>query len=159
ATNLAYAPLVQAVTIQHRRIAPTRGPRWTIPPRALPPPAPLSPPSSPASPPSTSSGARPTSASPSPSRPSPPSSLPAAAARSPRPAAIPSPALRRRGAPAPTRLQWRLAGLTGLLLLVGGNGLVTWGQQTVPSGRAALIVATTPLWMVILAWLFYRGER
>jgi drug/metabolite transporter (DMT)-like permease len=36
---------------------------------------------------------------------------------------------------------------------------VTWGQQTVPSGRAALIVATTPLWMVIVGWLFYRGER
>src|SRR5262245_17837408 len=68
-------------------------------------------------------------------------------------------ALRLRGSAAPTLRQWRLAALTGALLLLGGNGLVTWGQQTVPSGRAALIVATTPLWMVILGWLFYKGER
>ncbi len=60
---------------------------------------------------------------------------------------------------APARGQWKWAWLTGALLLLGGNGLVTWGQQTVPSGRAALIVATTPLWMVVLAWLFYRGAR
>jgi drug/metabolite transporter (DMT)-like permease len=45
------------------------------------------------------------------------------------------------------------------LLLLAGNGLVTWGQRTVPSGRAALLIATTPLWMVLLAWFFYRGER
>jgi drug/metabolite transporter (DMT)-like permease len=66
---------------------------------------------------------------------------------------------RARGTPAPTWRQWGWAVLTGALLLLGGNGLVTWGQQTVPSGRAALIVATTPLWMVVLGWLFYRGER
>src|SRR5262245_57347082 len=56
-------------------------------------------------------------------------------------------ALRLRGVAAPTWKQWRPALLTGLLLLPGGNGLVTWGQQWVPSGRAALFVATTPLWM------------
>src|SRR5262245_32308408 len=68
-------------------------------------------------------------------------------------------ALRLRGSAAPTLRQWRLAALTGALLLLGGNGLVPWGQLPVPSGRAALIVATTPLWMVILGWLFYKGER
>ncbi len=67
--------------------------------------------------------------------------------------------LRLRGVPAPTKHQWRAGAITGALLLLGGNGLVTWGQQTVPSGRAALLVATTPLWMVVLAWLFYGGER
>ncbi len=67
--------------------------------------------------------------------------------------------LRYRGVPWPTSSQWGFAAFTGGLLLLLGNGLVTWGQQTVPSGRAALIVATTPLWMVILGWLFYRGER
>jgi drug/metabolite transporter (DMT)-like permease len=66
---------------------------------------------------------------------------------------------RARGAAAPTGKQWRWAVLTGALLLLGGNGLVTWGQQTVPSGRAALIVATTPLWMVVLGWFFYQGVR
>lgn len=67
--------------------------------------------------------------------------------------------LRLRGRAAPSMGQWRAGALTGALLLVGGNGLVTWGQQTVPSGQAALIVATTPIWMVLLAWVFYRGER
>lgn len=67
--------------------------------------------------------------------------------------------LRLRGVPAPSLTQWRAGVLTGALLLLGGNGLVTWAQQTVPSGRAALIVATTPLWMVLIAWVFYQGER
>jgi drug/metabolite transporter (DMT)-like permease len=67
--------------------------------------------------------------------------------------------IRARGVKAPAGSQWKWAWLTGALLLLGGNGLVVWGQQTVPSGRAALIVATTPLWMVILSWVFYRGAR
>src|SRR3954468_9747937 len=40
---------------------------------------------------------------------------------------------RLRGRPAPTWRQWRAALLTAALLLLGGNGLVTWAQQTVPS--------------------------
>lgn len=67
--------------------------------------------------------------------------------------------LRLRGVAAPSWKQWRPAALTGALLLLAGNGLITYGQQTIPSGRAALIVATTPLWMVLLAWLFYGGNR
>lgn len=39
--------------------------------------------------------------------------------------------------------------LVGLLLLVGGNGLVAVAEQTVPSALAALLVATTPLWLVL----------
>lgn len=66
---------------------------------------------------------------------------------------------RGRGVAAPTLLQWRAGAITGALLLVGGNGLVTVAQQTVPSGRAALILATTPLWIFVLALLFYRGDR
>lgn len=38
----------------------------------------------------------------------------------------------------------------GLLLLVGGNGLVTVAEQEVPSGLAALIIAAVPLWVVLL---------
>src|SRR5262245_22406965 len=44
--------------------------------------------------------------------------------------------LRWRGVAAPTWRQWRLGAVTGALLLLLGNGLVTWGQITVPSGRA-----------------------
>src|SRR3954449_8924411 len=46
--------------------------------------------------------------------------------------------LRVRGMPAPAWRQWRPATLTGALLLLGGNGLVTWGQQMLPTGRSAL---------------------
>jgi drug/metabolite transporter (DMT)-like permease len=64
----------------------------------------------------------------------------------------------RRGA-RPSRRQWILALITGALLLVGGNGLVTWGQRLIPSSRAALLIATTPIWMAIVGWLFYGLAR
>jgi drug/metabolite transporter (DMT)-like permease len=56
-----------------------------------------------------------------------------------------------RGEGWPTRRAWRDAALVGLFLLVGGNGAVTWAVQHVPSGVAALLVATTPLWMSLFA--------
>lgn len=59
---------------------------------------------------------------------------------------------RLRGAGRPTPRQWRNAGLAGGLMLVGGNGGVTLAEQWVPSGVAALMVSTTPLWLVLLAW-------
>ncbi len=55
-----------------------------------------------------------------------------------------------RGDPAPNRLQWRSAAVIGIFMLVGGNGLVTFAEQRVPSGIAALMVASAPLWMVLL---------
>ena len=67
--------------------------------------------------------------------------------------------IRLRGVAAPTLSQWRRGAWTGALLLLGGNGLVTWGQQTVPSGKAALVIATTPLWMVLMAWLLHKADR
>lgn len=44
--------------------------------------------------------------------------------------------------------------IVGLLLLLGGNGLVVLGEQQVPSGLAALIVAVVPLCVVVMRWLF-----
>ncbi len=58
--------------------------------------------------------------------------------------------LRMRGAPWPTLRHWRAAAVVGGLLLLGGNGLVTWAEQKVPSGLAALIVASVPIWMTLL---------
>jgi drug/metabolite transporter (DMT)-like permease len=66
---------------------------------------------------------------------------------------------RQRGAHAPTRPQWRAATVTGILLLVGGNGAVIWSEQHVASGLVALIVAIVPLWMVALDWLRPGGMR
>jgi drug/metabolite transporter (DMT)-like permease len=57
---------------------------------------------------------------------------------------------RLRGEPKPTRTQWRSALLLGGLLLLGGNGLVSLAETTVPSGITALMVAAVPFWMVLL---------
>jgi len=47
----------------------------------------------------------------------------------------------------------------GVLLLLGGNGLVAVGEDAgVPSGLAALVVASIPLWVVLLRRAF-GGER
>jgi drug/metabolite transporter (DMT)-like permease len=66
---------------------------------------------------------------------------------------------RSRGAGWPTRRQWRSTLVVGFLLLVGGNGALTWAEQEVPSGLASLLVATVPLWMVLLDWARPGGVR
>lgn len=48
-----------------------------------------------------------------------------------------------------SRRQLRSTGLIGALLLLGGNGLVMIAEQDVPSGLASLIIASTPLWVVL----------
>lgn len=63
-----------------------------------------------------------------------------------------------RGVPIPRRFHWRSAIIVGALLLLGGNGLVTWSEQEIPSGMAALIVATVPIWMMLFEWLIFRGR-
>jgi drug/metabolite transporter (DMT)-like permease len=69
-------------------------------------------------------------------------------------------ALRRfQGDPRPKTTEWRSAAVVGVLLLVGGNGGVVWSEQFVPSGLAALLVATVPLWMVFLDALRPGGHR
>jgi drug/metabolite transporter (DMT)-like permease len=47
----------------------------------------------------------------------------------------------------------------GLLLFVGGNGLLTLAEKTVPSGVAAVLIATTPLWIALLEMCWPGGER
>jgi drug/metabolite transporter (DMT)-like permease len=64
-----------------------------------------------------------------------------------------------RGSPAPTLRQWRDAGIIGCCLLLGGNGGVTYAEQFVPSGLTALLVATVPIFMTILAWLTGMTKR
>lgn len=56
----------------------------------------------------------------------------------------------------PGRAQWLAAGIFGLALVGGGNGALTWGEQTVPAGTAALIVAGVSLWMVLIDRVFNR---
>ena len=66
---------------------------------------------------------------------------------------------RWRGAAKPQPLHWRNAAVVGVLLLIVGNGGVVWAEQTVDSGIAALLVATEPIWIVMLAWLLFREKR
>ncbi len=65
--------------------------------------------------------------------------------------------LRWRGVPMPTRAQWGNVAVMGVLLLMFGNGMVNLAEKTVPSGMAAVAVASAPLWMGVFAAL--RGER
>jgi drug/metabolite transporter (DMT)-like permease len=66
---------------------------------------------------------------------------------------------RRQGTEAPRAGQWQNAALIGGLLFLGGNGAVVWAAQFVPSGLVALLVATAPLWMVLVHWLWGGGAR
>ncbi len=52
--------------------------------------------------------------------------------------------------------QWRKAFIVGALLLLCGNGGVTWAEKYVASGLVALLVSTEPLWVVILNWILTR---
>lgn len=64
--------------------------------------------------------------------------------------------LRARGAALPTRKEWLGAALVGALLLVGGNGGVTFAEQWVASGLAAVAIGAVPLWAALFAGLFGR---
>jgi drug/metabolite transporter (DMT)-like permease len=65
---------------------------------------------------------------------------------------------RFRGAPLPSRTEWGATAIVGGLLLLGGNGLLCWAELRVPTGLAALIIATVPLWMMVERWLL-EGVR
>ena len=56
----------------------------------------------------------------------------------------------------PTRVQGRDASIVGLMLLLGGTGLVAWGEQTIPTGIAALLIALIPMWLAIFGFALYR---
>jgi drug/metabolite transporter (DMT)-like permease len=58
----------------------------------------------------------------------------------------------------PTRREWLDTAIVGALLLGGGMGMVAWGEQSIPSGIAALMVALMPVWVAILGRLAF-GER
>ncbi len=58
----------------------------------------------------------------------------------------------------PSRREVRDSAIVGALLLGGGQGLVAWGEQTIPSGIAALLIALLPAWLVVLGRVFV-GER
>jgi drug/metabolite transporter (DMT)-like permease len=56
----------------------------------------------------------------------------------------------------PRPIEWRTAAIVGILLLLGGNGGVVLGEQRIPSGIAAVIIATTPIWMNVADGFLHR---
>lgn len=66
---------------------------------------------------------------------------------------------RAAGKALPTRRQWVSTTIIGILLLLGGNGLVSYAEQFVPSGIAALIIGTVPMWLVLIEALRPGGVK
>ena len=67
--------------------------------------------------------------------------------------------LRARGVRLPPISAWPPFAVIGLLMLGFGNGGVTYAEQFVPSGLAAVMIATTPFWMTGVEALVGKGER
>jgi drug/metabolite transporter (DMT)-like permease len=61
--------------------------------------------------------------------------------------------LRGRGAPRPGWRDWQSAAVIGGGIIFAGNGSVTFAEQYIPSGTAAVIVALLPAVMVLMGWL------
>jgi drug/metabolite transporter (DMT)-like permease len=66
---------------------------------------------------------------------------------------------RQRNARLPIGREWFDLGVIGLMLLGVGNGAVVWAEQWVPSGMAALLIATSPFWAAALERFQKDGER
>jgi drug/metabolite transporter (DMT)-like permease len=66
---------------------------------------------------------------------------------------------RRHGARAVTSRELMAMVPTAALLFGGGYVMVGWAEQSVPSGPAALLNATTPAWVVLFEWLARRRTR
>ena len=66
---------------------------------------------------------------------------------------------RMAGDPAPTFSNWRSTAIVGAGLLLGGDGLGAWAEQSVPSGIAALMISTSPFWLVLFESLRAGGAK
>ena len=64
-----------------------------------------------------------------------------------------------RGAARPTARDWLATAIIGLLMAAGGNGLVSWALQRLPSGMGALLVSMVPFWVTLADWLRPHGTR
>jgi len=64
-----------------------------------------------------------------------------------------------RGERSPTRRQWRSVFLLAILIFVFDYGLLFWAEQRVPSGMAAVMLATIPVYMALSEIIFLRTQR
>ncbi len=58
-----------------------------------------------------------------------------------------------------TSAEWKTSLIVGACLLLGGNGGVTFSEKFIESGLASLIVATVPIYITLLGWLFGMTPR
>ena len=67
--------------------------------------------------------------------------------------------MRVRGAPSPTAREWGAASLLAILIFLLDYGLLFWAERRVPSGIAAVMLATIPVFMAIGEIIFLRTQR
>jgi len=67
--------------------------------------------------------------------------------------------MRVRGAPSPTAREWGAASLLAILIFLLDYGLLFWAERRVPSGIAAVMMATIPVFMAIAEIIFLRTQR
>ena len=63
-----------------------------------------------------------------------------------------------RGERSPSRREWRSASLLGIVIFVFDYGLLFWAEQRVPSGIAAVMLATIPVFMALSEIIFLRTQ-
>ena len=67
--------------------------------------------------------------------------------------------MRLRGTPSPTYREWAGASLMGTLIFLVDYGCVFWAEQRVPSGIAAVVLATIPVFITLLEIIFLRTQQ
>lgn len=70
--------------------------------------------------------------------------------------------LTAKGEKANSITNWRKNGITGILILTGGTGLVAWGEQYVTASEAAITIATGPFWFIAIDkknWKYYFSDK
>src|ERR1700761_5771017 len=66
---------------------------------------------------------------------------------------------RWRGMPQPNRRQWMGTAVMGLVMFSVDYGCLFWAEKEVPSGLAAVIAATIPVWVLLTEWLVAGSQR
>jgi len=64
-----------------------------------------------------------------------------------------------RGDKKPTLSDWKRNSIAGMLMFVIGHGSLTWSEQFISSGLAALVIATIPIWVVLFEWIRCKSNR
>jgi len=67
--------------------------------------------------------------------------------------------MRARGTPSPSAREWGAASFLALLIFVFDYGLLFWAERRVPSGVAAIMMATIPMFMALAEIVVLRTQR